>query len=83
VWRRSLTRKRLPGACLQPVDAGSKLVLQVGHEAARGRDDLLRSHVRSSWRDRTMCAQLIVVEDREGGELRVVEVREYIVPQGE
>jgi hypothetical protein len=53
--------------------------LQVGHEAARRRDDLLRSHARSSWRDRTKCAQLIGIEDGQRRQVRVVQVREQIV----
>jgi hypothetical protein len=77
MWCRLLAREWLPGACLlQRVDAGSKLVLQAGHEVAGGRDDLLRIHVSSWWRDRSEGAQLVGVEDRERRKVRAVQVCE-------
>jgi hypothetical protein len=79
---RSLKCKGLPGArLLKRDDAGLKLVLQAGHEIANGRDDLVRVHVGSSWRDWSECAQLVRVEVSDRRTVSGVQVRKYLVPQ--
>jgi hypothetical protein len=79
---RSLECKGSPGArLLKRVDAGAKLVLQAGHEVACGRDDLVRVHVGSSWRDSSECAHLVRVEVSDRRTVSGVQVRKHLVPQ--